>query len=519
LDPSKLLYYTLDNLDESLLIRFRQRAETFLVTEPKDVINKITISDLLDCGTGNSQVIIAGGALMTLLSDRDLDTCDDEEDIDFWICGDTPDCRLSTFKSVVSILESGMKEDSGKIPITLKNNAFTFSVPGYRKIQVVMTSESEPDAIPRSFDLDFTKGWFGKDGLHLSIPLLLALNDDEIYIEPENMYVHRLLKVVRYPNFNDAIDLILEVMCRIATDDSIFMHRTKVESCSYPETGFYPITRVTLLDLRDRLKFSLPDLLSLPMDNYNVKSQTLAEIIRSGLDDVAEILSPTPSIKVEDPVRICQYENLMSEDGVCLNDLILSRKYISKINSIAFKDRLSSIPITVHDIDRWSNDHAVYRTSISQRVVLNLEQVSFKLNITRGSPNENGLYLTLPSDHPDTEWIDALDKAWDRDTIMKSFSNSRYRSCYVTSISTLIYKGYQIQTVKQIKARFSDANLNRLLKDLSDRDYVISGNDDCWEMSGIGDVSLRLRGWSYACGMIVPWIEVISVTGITLSEP
>ena len=129
-------------------------------------------------------VILAGGALFTLLSDRDLNTVDDDEDLDIWIYGNNDDIYYRLFESFDC---KAFKMDGRKTTIFTK-----------RPIQIIRSEFNIPSQIPNFFDIDHLKGYLAYDGLYLHPAFIRALKFNRVKVDLRTIKVRRILKCLRY---------------------------------------------------------------------------------------------------------------------------------------------------------------------------------------------------------------------------------------------------------------------------------------------------------------------------------
>ena len=141
-------------------------------------------------------VILSGGALMTLLSDRDLSKIDPSEDLDLFIYG--PDEKIKKKLQTDLILQltknkkvKGVWDHLGrKITLTYQDRG--------RSIQIIRSEYSVPSQIPSFFDLDHLKGYLSADGLFLHPKFIRALKINHVSIDLETIKLRRVMKCLRH---------------------------------------------------------------------------------------------------------------------------------------------------------------------------------------------------------------------------------------------------------------------------------------------------------------------------------
>lgn len=155
-------------------------------------------------------VILSGGALMTLLIDRDLSTVETTEDLDLWIYGPDEETKKTLQRDLTLRLTENKRvkgvwdPSERKITLTYQDHK--------RPIQIIRSEYSVPSQIPNFFDLDHLKGYLSVDGLFLHPRFIRALKFNYLTLDLETIKVRRILKSLRYDYTVNRVPLWEEVV-------------------------------------------------------------------------------------------------------------------------------------------------------------------------------------------------------------------------------------------------------------------------------------------------------------------
>lgn len=141
-------------------------------------------------------VILSGGALMTLLFNREFNSVSEEEDLDLWIYGPNEEERKKRQNSLILSLIEG-RDVLGIWDKTGTKSTLNYR-DGGRTIQVIRTEYTVPSQIPNFFDINCTKAYYGTEGLFLHVECMRALRFGRISLDLETIKRNRLLKCLRY---------------------------------------------------------------------------------------------------------------------------------------------------------------------------------------------------------------------------------------------------------------------------------------------------------------------------------
>ena len=157
-------------------------------------------------------LVLAGGALFTCVSDRNMNEITDSEDLDFWIYGDTPeDCRINLLNALkffgcsqYDISPSG-DISTNKVYYSVDRSVITLIIPGItsRNIQIIYGEEFSPSMYTDKFDSGYIRSYYDGKNVYVSDECRLALNYNIVDIHIQYIQKRRLFKYLRY----DFVDL------------------------------------------------------------------------------------------------------------------------------------------------------------------------------------------------------------------------------------------------------------------------------------------------------------------------
>ncbi len=362
----------------------------------------------------DSMIILAGGALLTLTSDRNLDDVADSEDLDLWLLGGTSSNRYKLLLKFVELIRNYVDENFGShefIFITYKNQAFTFIIPGVRQLQLIITGCEDPCEIPGSFDMDCIKGYYDGYGIYLSGMMAIALEKKMISIDLDSIRAKRCLKLLRY-NFQflpnniefmpigtifeeekficDKLWNCLENIC-----DSSMQQTERTSFTS--EHDWYPMSRVILSDLRTPLKNM--------RNTLNNDSKNLHRIISESLNILSDRIGTNSPMNVENLNQVQVLGKQYLEETLWINDL-----YISKENEKVMSDICNIILSMPMKYVVKGHQRAFKMRS---RILCSVKNIPFTLRLELNEVfswyKAPYVVLDIIDEHLDTSWLRQLD--------------------------------------------------------------------------------------------------------------
>ena len=142
-------------------------------------------------------LILSGGACATCISERDMSTLEDCEDIDLWIVGPTEEVRKDRFQKSLAFLTKDVK---GPIVYSTRYSAVTIIIQGKsnRNIQLIYSDKKHPSSIILSFDLYHVMCYYAGGNIKISPLCNLAIFHHLTGINAETIKSNRLYKLLRY---------------------------------------------------------------------------------------------------------------------------------------------------------------------------------------------------------------------------------------------------------------------------------------------------------------------------------
>ncbi len=507
-DPESILYLPI-NYDKNL---FRKRLNMFMSSTVEVLsldkifaLNTITDDNFLE--RSPVQVILAGGSLFTLISDRNLNEVNSTEDIDIWICGGSTNDRIKMLSNITDILLSmeyskitldGISKEYSHV--SLKESAFTFVLTkNGRPIQLMVTGAKYPSQIPNNFDLDFTKCYYDGSDIFISNSVEIALEDNLVNIDLTSVRAVRLLKALRYQfnNLSNDSSLISYVIDEL--NDIVNTHSLKTEQTSYMKNTeeSYPVYMITLSDLKSHLNKELLDDIFKQYNEYKNKIKILSRKVTNLILDAILTMKNLDLIVNKESEDMRRYRDGIVNIGsnfanvdVGINDLILSREYESCMNQI--QDQITNMSTQIEKIKL--PDIVLTNLKLLRRIRIRLTKIQFTLYCqnTRDNSPDHYVILKISNEHQDTKFLRHIDSVIESKikTIIPNVSNMKMPKY------KLIRPPHERSSPGKVDAiicKFKDLDVNKLLGN-------IKGDNSKWDLSaikikGVANIEIYFHSW------------------------